>query len=73
MKYSDGAPEKTREECCPGYPYMSFSATPGVTLIASNPQKSSGLFRMSLKVTNGTTAVDIASRIAKEKHIKGNQ
>lgn len=73
IRYTDEASEKTREECCPGDPYMTFSATPGVSLVAVNSQQCSGLFRMSVKVSDGNTAADISTRIAKDnKHIKGN-
>ncbi|KAH0558055.1 leucine--tRNA ligase, cytoplasmic [Cotesia glomerata] len=71
IQYTDNAPEKTKEECCPGAPYISFFASPGVGVRAINPQKCSGLFTISVKVCEGNTAADVAGKIAKEnKRIK---
>ncbi|XP_034937128.1 leucine--tRNA ligase, cytoplasmic [Chelonus insularis] len=71
IKYTDEASEKTKEECCPGSPYMNFSSTPGVFIRAINPQKCSGLFSVNIKLSNGTTAADVAGKIAKDnKRIK---
>lgn len=72
IKYTDEAPEKTKEECCPGAPYMSFSKKTAVPVHIVNPQSNSGLFEESISVSQADTASDIASRIAKHyKHIKG--
>ncbi|XP_057340266.1 leucine--tRNA ligase, cytoplasmic [Microplitis mediator] len=71
IRYTDDAPEKTKEECCPGYPYINFFATPGVVVKVLNPQKCSGLFSTTIKITDGCTAADVASKISKEhKRIK---
>ncbi|XP_012279692.1 leucine--tRNA ligase, cytoplasmic isoform X2 [Orussus abietinus] len=66
IKYTDEAPEKTKEECCPGTPYMNFSTKPGITVTAANPQISSGFFSMQLKICHGDTVLAVATRIAKE-------
>lgn len=72
IKYTDEAPEKTKEECCPGVPYISFSTKPAVSISAINPQVGSGLFKLRVKVSQGDTAVDIASNIVKQnKSMKG--
>lgn len=71
IKYTDEAPEKTREECCPGAPYMTFSAKPMVPIHIINPQSCSSLFEVSMKISTATVA-DIVSHIVKQSiHIKG--
>ncbi|XP_011877441.1 PREDICTED: leucine--tRNA ligase, cytoplasmic isoform X2 [Vollenhovia emeryi] len=70
VKYTDEAPEKTREECCPGAPYMNFSATPIVSINLVNPQSCSNLLELSMAILT-VTAADMVSFIAKQhKHIK---
>ncbi|XP_076181094.1 leucyl-tRNA synthetase [Ptiloglossa arizonensis] len=70
IKYTDEAPEKTKEECCPGSPYMNFSSKPGISVCVTNPQKYSGLFRMSIKIMNADSVADVISRISTQnKHI----
>ncbi|XP_017875830.1 leucine--tRNA ligase, cytoplasmic isoform X2 [Ceratina calcarata] len=66
IKSTEEATEKTREECCPGVPYMSFSSKPGISVCAINPQKCKGLFRVSVKISDGDTVEDVISRISKE-------
>ncbi|XP_011296656.1 leucine--tRNA ligase, cytoplasmic [Fopius arisanus] len=66
IKFTDEAPEKTREECCPGAPYISFDSTSGIVVTAVNPQKCSGLFSMLVKISEGTTGADIARKIVKD-------
>ncbi|XP_053983912.1 leucine--tRNA ligase, cytoplasmic isoform X1 [Hylaeus volcanicus] len=71
VKYTDEAPEKTKEECCPGSPYMNFFCKPGVTVCVINPQKCSGLFRLYIKIANEDSVANVISRISKEnKQIK---
>ncbi|XP_032668298.1 leucine--tRNA ligase, cytoplasmic isoform X2 [Odontomachus brunneus] len=71
IKYTDEAPEKTKEECCPGAPYMSFSKKTAVPVHIINPQSNCGLFELSINVSQADTASDVVSRIAKHyKHIK---
>lgn len=69
IRYTDEAPEKTKEECCPGAPYMNFSTKQGVSVCIINPQKYSGLFRMDIIITDGDTVEDIILRILKENKI----
>ncbi|KOC69270.1 Leucine--tRNA ligase, cytoplasmic [Habropoda laboriosa] len=71
IKYSDEAPEKTREECCPGAPYINFSTKPGISVCLMNPQKCSALFRTTIKLSDTDTVEDVTSRLLKEnKQIK---
>lgn len=72
MKYTDDASEKTKEECCPGQPYMSFEVAPGVAVKFTNPQRFNGQFTTSLKVYDGTTLPEIIERLSRENKIKGN-
>lgn len=72
VKYTNEAPEKTKEECCPGAPYMSFSKKTTVSIHIVNPQSSCGLFELSISISQADTASTIVSRIMKKyKHIKG--
>lgn len=71
IKYTDDAPEKTKEECCPGAPYITFFAKPGLPVAIVNVQKCSGFFTTSIKIADGDTAADITGRIARNnKQIK---
>lgn len=72
IKYTDEANEKTKEECCPGAPFVNFSTIPGVLVNISNPQIFKGFFSMSLMVYSSDTIANLISRISKEnKRIKG--
>lgn len=72
IKYTDEAPEKTKEECCPGAPYMSFSKKLAVSIQIINPQSCCGLFEVSVDISQADTAANVVSRIVKVyKHIKG--
>lgn len=73
IKYTDKAPEKTKEGCSPGFPYMNFSTKPALLMRMINPQIYSGLFELSVNVSFAANTVeDIVSYIVKEyKHIKG--
>lgn len=72
IKYTDEAPEKTKEECCPGAPYMNFATKQGLSVCVMNPQKYSGLFRINIKITDADTVEDIISRILKENKLIKN-
>ncbi|CAK9832852.1 Leucine--tRNA ligase, cytoplasmic [Anthophora retusa] len=71
IKYTDEAPEKTREECCPGAPYINFSTKPGIPACFINPQKYSSLFKTIIKITDMETVQEVIGRLMKEnKHLK---
>ncbi|XP_006610431.1 leucine--tRNA ligase, cytoplasmic isoform X2 [Apis dorsata] len=72
IKYTNEAPEKTREECCPGAPYMNFSVKLGIPVFIINPQKYNGLFRMTIKVANADTVENIILRISKDNKLIKN-
>ncbi|XP_033208531.1 leucine--tRNA ligase, cytoplasmic isoform X2 [Belonocnema kinseyi] len=69
IKYTDEAPEKTKEECCPGAPYISFSVQPGVFVNISNQDPCNGLFRTAIKIVDGDKVSNVLYRITKgNKH-----
>ncbi|XP_031781596.1 leucine--tRNA ligase, cytoplasmic [Nasonia vitripennis] len=70
IKFADEAEDKTKEECCPGAPYITFSVKPGLPVRFVNPQKCNGLFEASIKISHGDTTKQIITRLAKEKNIK---
>ncbi|XP_017772759.1 PREDICTED: leucine--tRNA ligase, cytoplasmic isoform X3 [Nicrophorus vespilloides] len=67
VRYTDeeGASEKMKE-CCPGQPFVIFSAKPGVSLKFINPIAHNGLFSHTLKISDGETFEKIATRLSKE-------
>ncbi|KAL0126848.1 hypothetical protein PUN28_005306 [Cardiocondyla obscurior] len=70
IKYTDEAPEKTKEECCPGTPYMTFSTELTTPIYIINPQSCSNLLELSMKIST-VTATDIISYIVEQnKHIQ---
>lgn len=74
MKHTDSedVPEKTREDCAPGAPHISFLSEPRLALVLSNPVPRSGLFTLTLGVADGDTVEKVKARLAKEvKAIKG--
>ncbi|XP_076289357.1 leucyl-tRNA synthetase [Lasioglossum baleicum] len=71
IKYTDEAPEKTREECCPGSPYINFSNS-GLSVCVINPQKYNGLFRMSVMIMNKDNGTNVISRITKQSKLIKN-
>ncbi|XP_058810679.1 leucine--tRNA ligase, cytoplasmic [Phymastichus coffea] len=70
IKYADEADDKTREECCPGAPFIGYSVKPGVFLKFVNPQISYALFETTLKVSQNETAKQVIFKLAKNKSIK---
>ncbi|XP_028521055.1 leucine--tRNA ligase, cytoplasmic isoform X2 [Apis cerana] len=72
IKYTNEASEKTREECCPGAPYMNFSVKLGIPVFIINPQKYNGLFGMTIKIANADTVENIISRISKDSKLIKN-
>lgn len=72
MKYTDEAPEKTKEECCPGGPYISFYTLPGILVNISNSEPCNGLFTSSVKIVDGDNVDCVISKIARgNKRIEG--
>lgn len=61
-----GAPEKTREDCAPGLPHISFSAAPAVPVALVNPEPMSGLFTVRLALADHDTVEKIKAKIVKE-------
>lgn len=74
VKYTDDpeAPEKTREDCAPGQPHVSFSVETGVEATFINPSPHNGLFTVSATLADGDTIERVKAKITKEvKAIKG--
>lgn len=73
VKYSDSedAPEKTKEDCAPGNPHISFFVETGVLVDLINPQPQSGLFSVNIKLFSGDTIAKLKNKLSKEvKSIK---
>lgn len=68
VKYTDDpeAPEKTREDCAPGQPHVSFSVETGVEATFINPSPHNGLFTISATLADGDTIERVKAKIAKE-------
>lgn len=67
LRYTDDptATEKSREEVCPGAPFISFSAKPTVEVVLENPIPRSGLFTITSNIANGETTQSFVDKIAK--------
>lgn len=66
-----GALEKTREETCPGNPFITFSAKPTVQVVLENPIPRTGLFTITSNISNGDTTQSFTNKIAKIVGLKG--
>ncbi|XP_068628221.1 leucine--tRNA ligase, cytoplasmic [Battus philenor] len=68
VNYTDSpqAPEKTREDCAPGAPHVTFSAEPGVDVSFINPTPLNGLFTVRVSLVDGDTLEKVKAKIAKE-------
>lgn len=68
VKYTDDseAPEKTREDCAPGQPHVSFSAEVGLEATIINPIAMNGLFTVTVTLSDGDTIERVKAKIAKE-------
>ncbi|XP_066593462.1 leucine--tRNA ligase, cytoplasmic [Prorops nasuta] len=69
IKFTDEASEKTKEECCPGSPYINFFVKSAIQIKAYNRQACSGLFTVFVNVKSGDKASDISERIAKDNKL----
>lgn len=68
VKHTDSpdAPEKTKEDCSPGQPHVSFFTEPGVAVSIHNPTPLSGLFTVTLTLADGDTVEKVKGKLAKE-------
>lgn len=73
IKFTDDkdCPEKTREECRPGVPYLVLSTKPTVSIIVENPTQRSGLFTVNIGVGDQETTKQLTEKIAKLIGLKG--
>uniref|UniRef100_A0A1B6DI73 leucine--tRNA ligase n=1 Tax=Clastoptera arizonana TaxID=38151 RepID=A0A1B6DI73_9HEMI len=69
---SKEAPERVKEDCCPGAPYITFKEPPpGVDLSLINTQALSGHFTQTLAIRPGDTVAKVIARLVKnDKQIK---
>ncbi|XP_059482469.1 leucine--tRNA ligase, cytoplasmic isoform X2 [Neocloeon triangulifer] len=65
VHYTDNAPDKIKEDCCPGQPFITFSVDPYVSVEAINPVPQNGLFIEHLKIMQGDTVGKLAARLSK--------
>ncbi|CAB3368878.1 Hypothetical predicted protein [Cloeon dipterum] len=65
VQYTDSAPDKIKEDCCPGQPFITFSTEPYVTVKAINPVPASGFYTEHLKIMHGDNVSKLAARLAK--------
>lgn len=73
VKYTDEGIEKTKEDCCPGQPFVTFYSSPGIKIECINPTPMNGLFTQEVLISNGDTVNKIKSKILKDsKSMKGN-
>lgn len=74
IKYTDDedASEKTREEVCPGSPFIVFSAKLSVPIVLENPVPRSGHFTITSEISDGDTTKSLTDKIARIVGLKGN-
>ncbi|XP_052738186.1 leucine--tRNA ligase, cytoplasmic [Bicyclus anynana] len=63
---SDGAPEKSREECAPGSPHVTFASEPRARVTLLNPAPRSGLFAAALALADGDSVARLKAKLVKE-------
>lgn len=72
IKYTDdpNAPEKTKEEVRPGFPFIAFSVSPFVAVYLENPVPMSGLFSVRTTITSDDTVKTFYEKVAKHIGLK---
>ncbi|KAL7300784.1 hypothetical protein TKK_0006759 [Trichogramma kaykai] len=70
IKYSDEADDKTKEECCPGAPYIAFSTQPSLDLYFKNSHKCVGFFSTTIKISDQDSVKQVIAKLAKNRNIK---
>lgn len=72
VKYTDEAQDKTKEDCCPGNPFITFLVTPSISMQFINSSPLSGLFTRSLPISDGDTFERVKIKLSKDvKALKG--
>ncbi|XP_058124293.1 leucine--tRNA ligase, cytoplasmic [Anopheles ziemanni] len=74
LRYTDedDTPEKTREEVRPGVPFIAFTVKPFVTVTLENPVERSGLFTVTLNLSDSDTSKTLKEKVAKQIGFKAD-
>lgn len=66
------APQRVKDECCPGSPYITYELKKGCPVTINNNQQHSGLFQRQIELFSDDTVEKIAKRLSRgSKVIKG--
>uniref|UniRef100_A0A182QC67 leucine--tRNA ligase n=1 Tax=Anopheles farauti TaxID=69004 RepID=A0A182QC67_9DIPT len=74
LRYTDepDTPEKMREEVRPGVPFIVFTVKPFVTVTLENPIERSGLFTVTMNLSDGDTSKTLKEKLAKQIGFKAD-
>uniref|UniRef100_A0A182Y3F3 leucine--tRNA ligase n=2 Tax=Anopheles stephensi TaxID=30069 RepID=A0A182Y3F3_ANOST len=74
FRYTDepDTPEKMREEVRPGVPFIVFTVKPFVTVTLENPVERSGLFTVTMNLSDGDTSKTLKEKLAKQIGFKAD-
>ncbi|ETN58342.1 leucyl-tRNA synthetase [Anopheles darlingi] len=74
FRYTDDphTPEKMREEVRPGVPFIVFTTKPFVTVTLENPVERSGLFTVTISISDGDTSQTLKEKLAKQLGFKAD-
>ncbi|XP_052898073.1 leucine--tRNA ligase, cytoplasmic-like [Anopheles moucheti] len=70
--HESDTPEKTREEVRPGVPFIEFKVLPFVTVTFENPVERSGLFAVTMNLSDRCTSETLKEKLAKQIGFKAD-